>query len=163
VLGIAGKPAAEGSGSFVSGDPDFESLGYSCRSGEGPDLMPVDGDYSGSYAYCRTVYFINERTERLAALFTSSPSFHGRGGIHPGMPAGKAERRAHRLAIAGCGTGFALGSERRSKAILLVEVQGGRIVNRSTRKGQVTPVVVGGRVGLFQLESTRHPVGLEFC
>jgi hypothetical protein len=162
VLGIAGEPAAEGSGSFVSGDPSFESLGYSCRPEAEPDLMPVDGDYLNSYAYCRTVYFVNSETDRLAALFTSSPAFRGRGGIQPGMPTGEAERRAHRRAIAGCRTGFELGWKR-GRAALLVEMEGGRIVNRSTKKGHVTPAVVGGRIGFFELESNHHPVGLEFC
>jgi hypothetical protein len=157
VLAVKGEPAAEGQGNFVSGDPDFESLGYSCRSTEGHDRFPIDGDFQGSYAYCRTVYFINVATGRLAALFTSDPTYHGPRQTHPGMHAATAERRLHRRALSGCGQGISI-SPRHRRASLWFNVEGGRSVNYNN-----TLVVIGGRINWISLESVRHPVGLQFC
>jgi hypothetical protein len=155
VIAELGAPGAEGSGSFMIGYPDYESLGYSCRSTSVPALFPV-GEIDNTYGYCRTVYFIDEDTGRLSALFTTDPSFLGPRGIHPGMSATKAERRLRRKAFVGCGTGIEL-HPKHGRAFLQAGVVGGRIVQRGK------PVLLGGRISSFSLESERHPVGLTFC
>ena len=161
VLASAGNPEAEGTGNFGANDPDYQALGYSCTSHEGRGVFPV-GNHSAPYSYCRTVYFINEKTLRLAALFTSSAMYLGSHGIHPAMPAALAERRTHKQAIAGCEQGFWLGTKS-SRALLFVAVEGGRTVSHNLGNGNTLLVLNGGRIGSFSLESKRHPVGLEFC
>lgn len=156
VLAVKGEPAAEGWGAVTPGYPDYESLGYSCRASEAPGLFAV-GDPRGPYAFCRTVYFIAKDTGRLAALFTSDPTYRGPRGVRPGMRAPKAERRLHRKAEVGCWTGIDLGG-RRSRASLLISVEGGRTVIHGR-----SMFLRGGRIGSFSLESVRHPVGLLFC
>jgi hypothetical protein len=48
--------------------PNFEALGYACRRRAGADRAPATY-YHGPY--CRTVFYINIGTRRLAAVFTA--------------------------------------------------------------------------------------------
>lgn len=151
VIAFAGPPDAQGTGDVVSGYPRYEALGYSCSS------QPADGNsFTSEHGpYCHTVYYINQRTQELAAFFTSSERFTGPGGVYPSMPAASARSRIHQPAISGCRTGFFIKD-------LIVEVFGGH--NRLTSvNGHPTEVLIGGTVGDFDLESAHHPVGLEFC
>jgi len=160
VAAFAGSPDADEFDSFQVPDyPDFEALGYSCTTRRGGNRAPVPY-YHGPY--CRTVFYINQATGNLAAVYTSSRGYLGPGRIHPGMSAPQAEGRTHKQATAGCDYGFTIGTAH-TPAMLLVTVNGGHIVNHNLSNGSTQSVIIGGTLGGFSLESNRHPVGLLFC
>ena len=164
VVSFAGPPDAQGTSPgevpYFSGSHE---LGYRCQQRLLGELMTVS-----AHANCQTVFFINQRTRKLAAFFTSSAAYSGPSGIRPGMPATKAEQRTHVQAITGCLSGMFFGNPfgipsgpRLTRAWMFVDVLGGRIDNRHPRRGPVE--LIGGRLGSLSLESTRDPVGLLFC
>jgi hypothetical protein len=157
VRAFAGAPKVEQSaGTFgVPFYPRFSVLGYNCGRGSTDAVRPV-----GAF-YCRTVFYINHRTRRLAAFYTSSSAYSGPDGIRSGMPAADAERRTRHAAYGGCLSGLSFGDpvHRRTAAWLFIDVLGGRSVNRHGTQ----LVIMGGTLGGFSLESTHHPVGLLFC
>jgi hypothetical protein len=74
-------------------------------------------------------------------------------------PTARAETLTRQKAIDGCFSGFFLGAfsgKFKSAASMLVEIAGGRVGPPGNR-------IRGGNVADFQLESSRHPVGLLFC
>ena len=154
VIAFAGAPDSVGSGRVGPPYyyPPFEALAYSCQDRYGPGRFWT----GASGVWCRTVFYIDDRTHKLAAFFTGSARYRGPRGIHPGMSAGVAEHRVHKRVRPGCLIGFALGNNHTS-AMLWVNVDGGH--------GNPSPneVIVGGRIASLVLESTRHPVGLLFC
>jgi hypothetical protein len=161
VVAFAGPSEAQAFGELLAPTlPGYHALGYGCERGSTPadDLFAI----APRGPECRTVFFINDRTAKLVALFTSSPGYTGPHRIHPGMPAAEAERRAHVHATSGCLVNFGFGS-RRTRAVLIVNVLGGREITHHHRGGPPVGRVIGGRLGGFSLESTRHPIGLLEC
>jgi hypothetical protein len=146
VIAAMGAPAAVGAGNVDTGFPDYQALGYGCAPGTGATTDPVLWN-------CQTTFYINQNTNRLAAVSTKSRRLIGPGGIYVGESAAQAERRVHVQAFSGCGQGFNLGS-RRNRADMLIPVAGGTSHNA---------VLYGGRITEFELESNAHPVGLLFC
>jgi hypothetical protein len=147
VTAVMGSPDATGSGSLAAGTayPDVYSLGYGC---------PPGTDTADPFLWdCQTIFYINQSTNRLAAVSTRSSRFIGPAGIHVGEAAAQAERRLHVQGFSGCGQGIELGFHH-NRAELLIEVVGG-----TSRNG----VLYGGHITDFRLESNRHPVGLLFC
>lgn len=157
VIAVAGVPQAVGSGQIIGATryPAFESLGYSCQEKRGEDLTWI----SGAGPWCRTVFYVNERTRRLAGLWSATARYQGPRGIRPGMSASVAERRVHKRVGTGCRLDFELGTTH-TRAVLWVDVDGGRGVREP---GSNAWVLLGGRIGYLALESNRHPVGLLFC
>lgn len=157
VFAFAGIPDATGGGNFdaIPHGPNYFALGYSCSANAGRGLGLVDGS-----AFCKTVYYINARTQRLVAFHSSSPLFSFRR-ASPGMATSRAQRRIHRIAQAGCLTGFFFFS-RRNHASLFAEVDGGRATLHG-RGPHTIERVSGGRLEALELETNRHPVGLLFC
>jgi hypothetical protein len=152
VIAFAGAPSAVGSGAVTPPFAPYEALGYSCQTRPARDLS-----FTGTTgSWCRTVFYINQHTHKLAAFFSSTDRYRGPDGIHPGMSNGTAAHRVHKRAVEGCRSGFALGSSR-TTAELWVDVDGGRV---DERRGDL---IVGGRIGSLALESSRHPIGLLFC
>lgn len=145
VTAAMGVPDATGDGNVASGYPDFQALGYGCPAGTGasdPTRWP-----------CETVFYINQATNRLAAVSTRSAGFMGPAGVHVGESAAEAERRLHVQGFSGCGQGIVLGF-RRTSAELQLQVIGGASHNG---------ILYGGHITEFDLESHEHPVGLLFC
>jgi hypothetical protein len=147
---FAGRPDVEqASGTFgAPSDPRYHALGYGCSDTFRPQLESV------GRAFCRTVFYVNRRTRRLVAFWSSSPAYRGPAGIRPGMSAARAERRSRHHAFAGCLSGMSFHT---AAAWLFADVRGGRITHTTP------PRIAGGTVVDFALESTRHPVGLLFC
>ena len=125
----------------------------SANAGRGLGL--VDGS-----AFCKTVYYINARTQRLVAFHSSSPLFCVQKGI-PRKWQPRGPRRMRRIAQAGCLTGFFFFS-RRNHASLFAEVDGGRATLHG-RGPHTIERVSGGRLEALELETNRHPVELPFC
>jgi PKD domain len=157
VFAFAGLPDATGVGNFdaIPHGPNYFALGYSCSANAGRGLGLIDGS-----AFCKTVFYINAKTQRLVAFHSSSPLYSFRT-ASPGMATSRAQRRMHRLAQGGCLTGFFFFS-RRNHASLFAEVDGGRATLHG-RGPNTVERVSGGHLEALELETNRHPVGLLFC
>jgi len=158
VIAFAGQPDAAATGSFITGIPryaNFFAMGYFCQGSERVSTSPV-----GNSDYCSTVFYINRKTKRLTAFYTSSRRY-SIDGAFPGMSSGRAQRRIHQIPISGCQQGFGLGS-RTTHASLLAAVVGGRASLRRVH-GRTLDELFGGRLVSLSLESNGHPVGLLFC
>ena len=142
IVAFAGKPDVTVSG--VSSWPDtprYHALAYGCRRGSKDSL-----DRLGNWA-CRTVYYVNANTARLAAFYTTSGEFHTPDGIRPGMDQFAADRRTHQTPQGPWVAIYEKGSDDfilPSKCHLL---NSGRC---------------SGKVWAFMLESRHHPIGLTF-
>ena len=144
---VDGVPSVAGA---VQGYFPYRVLGYACKGrslhGQGFDL---GGDRSG-HTWCRTVYFVDRRTRRLAGFWTDSPAFRTAKGARPGM----SEVAADRLEGAHPHVGVLTGIKRRTRsATLFVENSGCKQVDLGTSPCR------GGRVRELVLEG-RHRVGL---
>lgn len=148
VIAGMGSPERSESGNVDSGYPNFYAMGYDCGHGQGASGLGGPTNFP-----CRTVFFINQNTNRLAAFATKSSRFIGPAGTHVGESAAQAERRLHVQGFSGCGQGIELGFHRNRAELIMLAVGG------TSQKG----ILHGGRVTEFDLESNAHPVGLLFC
>lgn len=149
VIAYAGRPAATGRGNFGASEPDYYAMGYSCQENAQGWMFQV-----GQYAHCRTVFFINTYTNRLAAFYSLSRKYSFRG-ARTGMSTATAQRHVHTHAVDGCGEGFFLSSQ---AASFLGEESGGRGYEHHHHYW-----LRGGHLRALGLESRRYPVGLGFC
>lgn len=154
-----GIPDLISPGHVVSGYPRYEALGYAC-SGK-VDRNRFFFPLGRPPRYCETVFFVNQETKRLAGLATVSPAFEFLPGIKVGMSASQAERLVHKRAVSGCLRGFEVsgGSDETS---IWANVEGGREVLRREREGSAL-VILGGYISSISVDSSRHPVGVQFC
>lgn len=141
---FAGPPDYLGIGAFRSGGvaPLFLALGYGCRHVDNGGIPTALDDGTGtrhprpSGVACRTVYFVNERTNRLALLTSSSARFATALGTRHGTPS-RAVREGGRRYV-NCDGLFVAG-----------------------RRAELVLTNTGGRVSDLEVASTRHPLGLE--
>jgi hypothetical protein len=156
---FAGPAEYTGAGRFrplIHEFAPFVAFGYGChrvRLG-GIPTMSVDkssGAPGDSHVDCRTVYWVNRRTGRLAGFSTSSRRFHTPAGVRPGTSLAEAKRREHRPRLMD------------SPSALNVETANADLLIYATI---VVPEHGGWRVGntvaFLALESKRHLIGLEF-
>ena len=158
VTRFAGTPDADVIGTFEApagyGTPTFRALGYDCSRNTHHGGDP--GAYRRAHVYCRTIYYINPHTDKLAAFWTLSPHFHTSAGTHPGMPQQQADRREHQWAT---GSARPAITKTSNVATLVLINAGGRITITSPNDPYRW---VGGTVAGIGLESRHHPVGLLF-
>ena len=156
---FAGRPEYIGAGRFrplIREFAPFIAFGYGCkrvRSG-GIPTMGVDrrsGSPSYSRVVCLTVYWVNQRTGRLAGFSTGSRRFHTAAGVRPGTSLAAAKRREHRPTL--MDSPSALNVTGRNAVLLIYAT----IV--VVKEGDWH---VGNRVASLALESRRHQLGLEF-
>jgi hypothetical protein len=150
---LAGPPAFQGRGRTALG-PAFEALGYGC-SRRWADTQGINpGGARPTHVWCRTVYFVNLSTHRLASFWSDSPSFRTVNGSHPGMTQRVADGLERHHAYVHALTGISYSTR---SADLFIE----NIGCKSARPGgdpERTPCL-GGHVRSLIVEG-RHPVGL---
>jgi hypothetical protein len=155
---FAGPPEYTGTGRFrplIHEFPPFVAFGYECRRVRIGGIPTMRVDSSGvpgdSHVDCRTVYWVNRKTGRLAGFSTSSRRFHTPAGVRAGMSLAEAKRREHRPALLD------------NPPALNVETASADLLIYATI---VTPKhggwEVGKTVAFLALESKRHQIGLEF-
>lgn len=156
---FAGPPEYVGTGRFrplIREFPPFVAFGYECRHVRlgGIPTMAVDkstGAPGDSHVDCRTVYWVNSKTGRLAGFSTDSRRFHTPVGVRAGTSLAAAKRREHRPTLMD------------SPSALNVETADADLLIYATI---VVPKHGGWRVGktvaFLALESKHHFIGLEF-
>ena len=143
ILAFAGAPNVSTSGKTLwPGVPKYRALGYDCSNttGEHGPVVDLPG--------CRTVYYVNLQTGRLAAFSTRSQNFHTTNGITPGMNQSAADRLEQQTPH---GPWNGIG-ETSPAANLILPSTCHRMGNGPCR----------GKVDSFMLESRHHPIGLLF-
>jgi hypothetical protein len=129
---FAGKPDVEKTGKTSWPDvPSYRLLGYDCTG-----------------TTCQTVYYLNSRTNRLAAFETNSPAFQTTAGIKSQMDQNTADRLAHQTPQ---GPRNAIGWKSPKATLIL-----------PSTCLTVTSGGCSGKVAYFMLESEKHPIGLTF-
>jgi hypothetical protein len=146
VTSFAGRPKAERRGQYSVYAP-FDALGYGCK-----DDTATDAD---GIPRCRTVFYLDSRSGKLALVYTEDGRFVDAHGVHAGTPTKIAERLMHRSAFSGCYDGFRLETK---TGFLAVWLQGAKDVER---RGYGHPV--GGRVAFVVVHSRRLNPGVLDC
>jgi hypothetical protein len=148
IVAFLGRPEADRRGRQF-GSRLYRGLGYGCSPTPRETTMRV---VAGG-PHCRTVFFVNARTGRLGAFFTTSPRYAERHGVRIGMPTAVAERLLHQRVYVGCEADLHLGS-------LTVAFSGGAL-----RKDRRSPGLrlVGGHVFAFAIHGGRDDVGVFDC
>jgi hypothetical protein len=113
VIAFAGKPDAESRGRYFK-EPPFDALGYECAGNQATTQRGAPK--------CRTVFYLDARTRRLALLYTKDPRYQFRGS-HAGMTTVSAQRKLHRRAGFGCGSSIRFYTKR---AFLVLMLGGGK-------------------------------------
>jgi len=153
---FAGTPAFSGEGTFeaaYAGYPEhYRVLAFECTGQHDSGLDP--GAYRPTHHYCRTLYYLNPSTHRLAAFWTNSPRFRTAAGTRPGTRQAVADRLEHQHATIGALVGITL---RTAAATLVLDNDG-----CSPYAGSEPRRCIGGTVTNFALESGCHGVGLLF-
>lgn len=150
VRAYRGDPDATSIGSFNDHVlyPDFRALGYDCSSAAFPGshtLHPYEQRRRGPY--CRTIYFLNTRTQRLAGLETVSTGYHTAAGTHVGTTVADAARLEHApFYPLGCFVGLPFGDDSTAAKMFLFTDRGTQDV-----------------VASIGIDSTKNPVGVLFC
>jgi hypothetical protein len=141
-----GQPAYETTGNMfgVSGSalPDYELLGYRCRSPSG-------------YSECAVDFYISKATGRLESFETTTPEFMLFGRVHVGMSADLAARHEHSPNVAGCGQFIRISTRQLS-------VQINTLGGTGHRHGHGL-YVSGGRVASIAIDYKHYGVGVLFC
>ncbi len=157
VVGIWGEPNFRGT--WNSPGPSFDSglvLGYTCSTTGGSSTSPGTVSVTtanGITTGCADVFYINDRTLRLAAFRSADPRIHTRAGTHPGMSQSVASELEGQTATIGCMPGI---YEPTPTADLVLLNTGGQSNPGST-------IIDTGTVAMLELEARRNAVGILFC
>lgn len=155
IMKFAGRPDVTGWGQSFETAPEWEALGYRCRSRNTAQTYVAPSGVDGEKAFCRTVFHVNISTGRLATFFTSLPRYRDGHGIRVGMHTGRARHLARQPAYSGCGDAFRFVGH---AGALVLPIAAAR---SKTRHGKL--VAVGGHVAALVLHSARHDVGVFDC
>jgi hypothetical protein len=155
---FAGQADYLGVGAFRSGGvaPLFLALGYDCHHVRNGGIPTDRDDGTGtrhprlSGVVCVTTYFVSTRKNRLSLFTSRSANFATRLGTRPGMRWSRVRERGH--PSVNCEGLFV----QRHRVQLVLSNIGGREPG-----GDPPPPIRGGRVFDVELNSTRHPLGLE--
>jgi hypothetical protein len=153
IVAFAGEPEVDEVDGGVYPGSGWEALGYRC--GPKDTLAPLVATAGAQGPYCRTVYYLNSKTDRLGTFFTSMPGFRDAHGVFVGMRTAKADRLEGKKATGGCGQGIFTTTP---SGTYHVVISGGHTHPRGNEL-----VVRGGRVGALVLHSRRNDVGVFDC
>jgi len=148
VVAFAGKPQLEARGHMPLAAP-YDALGYGCSRRTPPGSFPL----APEKPFCRTIFWINERTGRLETFFTGDPRYAETHGTRVGTATAVAERLLHKRLLVGCEENLYFTSTR---AYLTIAFAGGRYRLPSRH-------VVGGHVVALVLHSRRSDPGVFDC
>jgi hypothetical protein len=135
VVGFAGKPDATRVGTAVGGYAPYRALGYDCVRGRSDVAMQI----VAHGPYCRTIFFLDDRTGKLETFFTSSPTYSETHGVRFGMKQAEAERRLHLRLTTGCTAAFHFESPTGS---LSIEFSDGSLNGTAIKGSHVDAIVV---------------------
>ena len=149
VIAFAGRPESEVRGNY-DGSPPFDALGYGCngRRATSQNGLPR----------CKTVFYLDRHSSRLALLYTQDPRYTNLYGIHVGTPTAVAEKALHRIVYVGCLAQLRITGKTSFLAMLFV---GGKV--RVVRHPSYYLHLVGGQVGSMVVHSQRLNPGVLDC
>jgi hypothetical protein len=133
VVRFAGRPDAERTGRNNS--VSYRALGYDCGAPSGTFRFGLSG------AYCRTVFFLAGKGDKLRVFFTSSPEYAETDGVRIGMKQAAAERLLHQRLIVGCTTALHFTSP---TGALSISFGGGRDAGTKVTGAHVDAFVLHG-------------------
>jgi hypothetical protein len=146
VIAFAGHPESERRERY--GDyPPFDALGYGCAGKRVTDAAGTPR--------CKTIFYLDARSDRLAILYSEDPRFIAAHGIHVGTPTAVAERLTHERVVSGCFDGLSFTTK---SGFLVLWFYGGKDIVRRR-----LPHLVGGHVGLLVVHSRRLNPGVLDC
>lgn len=148
VIAFAGRSQLEARGRMPGSAP-YDALGYDCSSSAAAGTFPL----APERPFCRTVFWIDERTGRLDAFFTGDPRYSEGHGVRAGTATAVAERLLHERLLAGCEENLYFSGP---TAYLTIVFTGGRFRIPSRH-------VVGGRVTAIVLHSRHNNPGVFDC
>jgi hypothetical protein len=153
IVAFAGEPEVDEVDAGAYPGSGWEALGYRC----GPEdtSSPLVATAGAQGPYCRTVYYLNSKTDVLGTFFTSMPGFRDAHGVFVGMRTAKADRLEGKKATGGCGQGI---FRTTPSGTYHVVITGGHTHRRGNEL-----VVRGGRVGALVLHSRTNDVGVFDC
>jgi hypothetical protein len=150
VIARVGAPEATAIGNTGVAFPDYQAFGYECSALPYGIPLVFQPDVHGPY--CSTVYYLNTKTQTLAAFDTVSDRYATANGTTVGMTAAEAARREGQPPGIGCFDGIRLG-------------------NTEGYLGTTTSVEINISVGTaptdtvsdLAAENSANQVGLLFC
>jgi hypothetical protein len=149
IISHLGTPEASGVSTFEVPDlPGFQALGYDCAPTQIPGGSPIHPYPTTRGPYCRTLYYINRSTGRLAGFGTTSTRYATAAGTTIGTTVGEALRRERQPQFYpyGCNVGISLGDEHTAAQIELFTGQ------------QLTDAV-----DYIAVDTNTNSVGVLFC
>jgi hypothetical protein len=144
VIAFAGRPESERRGRY-SDYPPFDALGYGCH---GKTATSADG-----IPRCKTVFYLDVRSGKLALLITADDRYVAPRGIHIGMPTATVERLVHRRVVVGCESDLVFTTR---TGYLVIGLTGGTTPGPGLH-------LVGGRVTFVVVHSQRRNPGVLDC
>jgi hypothetical protein len=155
VIVFSGQPDVERRGVEYDSTP-YVALGYSCAAKPNDEAFPVleTPGKGRTGPYCKTVFWMNQRTGKLGDFYTSSAKYSEVHGVRIGMKTGAAERLLHEPVDVGCEDLILLGKRNRT---LTIAFAGG--VDRHTGPSGL----LGGHVYAFALHGHRSDIGVFDC
>jgi hypothetical protein len=156
IAGSAGTPDYRIDGQGLPSLPPYRALGYGCkRTGDVRHRDPLWSlkSNSASGEYCSTIYYLNRRSGRFVAFWTSSNGFITIRGTRPGAAQAEAD---HREGAVASGAADPAITERDTHGTLLLQNRGGHLVIQGPNQPYR---YVGGTVNSFELESRTGSVG----
>jgi hypothetical protein len=151
VIAFAGRPDAERDS---HGSARYTALGYDCGSKSRIWNFPLR-PYPDRAPNCRTVFWLDVPTGKLANFFTSDSRYVEEHGVRIGMATARAERLLRKRVFQGCEQNVYLPSP---KAFSLTIAFNGAVPH--PRKSLH---VIGGHVFAFVLHSRRHDTRVFDC
>jgi hypothetical protein len=122
VIAFAGQPTSEFRGVLYHGLrlPRVDALYYGCH-------YPAANHSRSAEGTCKTIFWLDARTGKLADFWTRDPRYTTAGGVGVGTSTAAAERATHRRAEIGCGGAALPLGNRITYSNLVLWISGSRV------------------------------------